>query len=288
MNALLRTLPGRARLWRLKERLYLGADFVRSAVTAGRHEHLFDTVEKYSMFVGYPRSGHSLVGALLTAHPDFVISHELDALKYVRAGFSRNQLFTLILKKDRDFVQSGGEWTGYQYSLPGASQGEFRELAVIGDKKGGSSSLQIAGDADILPRLRELVRMPLRFIHVVRNPYDNIATMQRKIGLSLSEVIDRYRVHCRGSALALDFAEPGSAYTFRHEELIADPSGVMQRLCEFLGRPASEAYLDACEGRVFDSPRKTRFDAPWTESDKRAVQRLMEDFQFLLGYNFDD
>ena len=31
---------------------------------------LFDDLKTYCMFLGYPRSGHSLIGALLDAHPD--------------------------------------------------------------------------------------------------------------------------------------------------------------------------------------------------------------------------
>ena len=47
---------------------------------------MFETIQLYCMFVGYPRSGHSLVGTLLDAHPDIVIAHELDALRHIRAG----------------------------------------------------------------------------------------------------------------------------------------------------------------------------------------------------------
>ena len=46
----------------------------------------FETIQLYCMFVGYPRSGHSLVGAMFDAHPDIVIAHELDALRYLKAG----------------------------------------------------------------------------------------------------------------------------------------------------------------------------------------------------------
>jgi hypothetical protein len=53
----------------------------------------FDDVGTYCMFIGCPRSGHTLIGAILDAHPNVVIAHELDALKYIRYGFGRLQLF---------------------------------------------------------------------------------------------------------------------------------------------------------------------------------------------------
>ncbi|KXJ24016.1 hypothetical protein AC249_AIPGENE25568 [Exaiptasia diaphana] len=37
---------------------------------------LYDNVETFVMFIGYPRSSHSLVGSLLDAHPEIIIPHE--------------------------------------------------------------------------------------------------------------------------------------------------------------------------------------------------------------------
>ena len=33
------------------------------------------------MFIGYPRSSHSLIGAILDAHPEIIIPHEYNVLK---------------------------------------------------------------------------------------------------------------------------------------------------------------------------------------------------------------
>ena len=33
------------------------------------------------MFIGYPRSSHSLVGAILDAHPEIIIPHEYNVLQ---------------------------------------------------------------------------------------------------------------------------------------------------------------------------------------------------------------
>jgi phage terminase large subunit-like protein len=41
----------------------------------------FHDVGVFCIFIGYPRSGHSLVGSLLNAHPEVIISHELDVLR---------------------------------------------------------------------------------------------------------------------------------------------------------------------------------------------------------------
>ena len=75
--------------------------WARASMDARARHADFEGVQAYVMFVGYPRSGHSLVGALLDAHPDAIVAHELDALKYLQAGFGRDQLFALLLRHQR-------------------------------------------------------------------------------------------------------------------------------------------------------------------------------------------
>ena len=50
---------------------------------------------------------------------------------------------------------------------------------VIGDKKGGDTALLLdqLGDLSILEEINQVVQVPTKFIHVTRNPFDNIATM---------------------------------------------------------------------------------------------------------------
>ena len=68
---------------------------------------MFSGVSTYCMFIGLPRSGHTLVGVLLNAHKNAVIAHELNALKFIKRGFSKNQLFYLLLYRDGLFRKAG-------------------------------------------------------------------------------------------------------------------------------------------------------------------------------------
>ena len=123
----------RTRRWALLARAY-----VRSAHRSLRERTLFRDVSAYCMSVGYPRSGHTLVGSLLDTHPEIVIAHELDALRYVRLGFRRGQLYHLILETSHAFTEAGRVWTGFDYRVPTGWQERVRLLRVIGDKKGAS------------------------------------------------------------------------------------------------------------------------------------------------------
>ena len=90
----------------------------------------------YVLFVGHPRSGHSLVGSLLDAHPDIVVSHELDALQYVAVGYPASAAVHARARARRDQRRRRRKSWGYSYAVPGQWQGRFARLQVVGDKRG--------------------------------------------------------------------------------------------------------------------------------------------------------
>ena len=70
----------------------------------------FDGIETYCMFVGYPRSGHSIVGSFLDAHDKIIIAHELNALKFIEAGCHFKELYWLLLYNSQQFSRFGRNW----------------------------------------------------------------------------------------------------------------------------------------------------------------------------------
>ena len=170
--------------------------FVSSAVRGTQHRTEFATVRRFLLFVGHPRSGHSLVGSLLDAHPDMVVSHELDALKYVAAGYRRAQLFTLVLEHSKANAAAGRKSWGYSYAVPGQWQGRYAQLAVVGDKRGRATTARLATDPDLFDRLAATVKVPVSVLQVVRDPFDNIATMWRRGHKTLDEQVDTYFALC--------------------------------------------------------------------------------------------
>jgi hypothetical protein len=92
----------------------------------GRYGECFYGLETYCMFMGYPRSGHTLVGSILDAHPDMVVAHELDAFLYIRLGASREELLSLLMEKSKSFTENGRIQTGYGYHIPGQAHGVSR------------------------------------------------------------------------------------------------------------------------------------------------------------------
>ena len=47
---------------------------------------------------------------------------------------------------------------------------------VIGDKKGGRTSKSLAQNLSVLEEIKQVVEAPMKFMHVIRNPFDIRAT----------------------------------------------------------------------------------------------------------------
>jgi hypothetical protein len=248
----------------------------------------FENIGCYCMFIGYPRSGHSLVGSIVDAHPDAVIAHELDALRYVQSRFARRDvLYSMILRRDREFGDRGRIWTGYDYSVPGQAQGRFDELLVIGDKRGAGSTKRLRNHPELLDRLRDIVAVEVRMVHVIRDPFDTISSMHRRGNEPLPTSIDRFFALCETNA-AIRTRDLDAVLDVRLEGLVADPLGIVRRVSSFLGLDTPQAYLEACARAVFDKPKRTRSEVEWPARLVDEVERRMGGYAFLEGYAFDD
>jgi len=250
---------------------------------------LFDDLKTFCMFLGYPRSGHSLVGALLDAHPDIVIAQELDVLRYAAAGFRQREIIDLLLENSRAAKEGGRKWGDYCYDVPNQWQGRFRKLLVIGDKKGGGSLRRLHAEPELLGRLRQIVNLDIKFVHLVRNPYDNISTMARHRearDLPLANCIDSYFARCRTFAKVRRHIADADILEMKYESFVADPKARLEELCRFLGVAAGAEYLSDCAGIVYESPHRSRYKVPWTDEGIEVVRERMSEFPFLGEYSY--
>lgn len=251
------------------------------------------------MFIGYPRSGHSLVGALLDAHPDMIVAHELDALKYIEEGIAQGELFDLLLQRSLEFTEVGRKWTEFTYKVENQWHGKYRELKVIGDKKGGRSTLRIGEKPSLLLELRAAMddSIVIKYIHVIRNPYDNISTMARRIKTAnlgvpaivcLNRAITHYFKHCRIVANVRESTPRELWVDVIQERLIDQPEELLRSLCCSLGVEADKDYLEECAKIVYKSPNKSRFKIPWNETNIKNVSDMAKKYNYLGGYSYDD
>ena len=152
-------------------------------------------INKLVFFVGNPRTGHSIIGSILDAHPHVVMSHELKFFEQ-RILFQEDEdkpkwwtakLFNMIFQHTIKDTQLGGLRNvdsvnkGYTLAINSLWQGKFDEyIQVIGDKSAGSISMEYIRDRVAFrahyQKLVNNVGIPIKALYVIRNPFDIIST----------------------------------------------------------------------------------------------------------------
>jgi hypothetical protein len=158
---------------------------------------------------------------------------------------------------------------------------------VIGDKRGGALTRCIAEHPDFLDRLRSLVGVPIRLVHVVRDPFDNIAAISKLRGLPLADSADYYFLHCRTTSRLDALCAPGELITVRHEDMIRDPAGILAELCAFLGLERYRGYFEDASSVLYREPSGSGRRAMWPEGLVEDVARRARAHSFLDAYAFE-
>jgi hypothetical protein len=263
--------------------------YLTSYVRALGQDHVFADLRAFCLFIGYPHSGHSLIGSLLDAHPRIVVAHELDTLRYVDAHFSARQIYQLLLANSQQQARRGREHEGYSYVVPNQWQGRFDELEVIGDKKGGITTLRLQARPGLLRRLKDTVGIPPKLVHVIRNPYDNIGNIARKFQIGIPKATEAYFSMCETVARVTDEVGPEGIIHVRQEALVQSPAERLSELCRFLGttEPPPTDYLRDCSSIIVPQQSRGRDEVRWTPTIRERVAREMQRYGFLRGYSFD-
>jgi hypothetical protein len=244
---------------------------------------LFAEIERFCLFVGFPRSGGSLVGAMLDAHPDQVIAHEMGALRKIARGYSRDGLCAAALRADRHFAARGFVNQDDVFEIPGQWQGRVRRLRGIGDKNAGETGRLLLDDPTLLDRLRDTMRVPVQVVVVVRNPFDNVARIASRGALPVLSAAARYAEFAAVTDKVIrDLGDDG--LVVHHEATVADPPASLHRLARFFDVDAPDDWVDACSELVLPSPRLARDAVEWSPAERAVVDEMIGRFDFLHCY----
>lgn len=212
---------------------------------------------------------------------------------YVFAGFTRNQIYYILLKNSRQSAEAGRKTGGYSYKVDNQWQGKFDKLQVIGDNLGGGAVLRLQSRPWLLHRLRKVIKGEIKFIHVIRNPYENISTIcskakAHKLNPNLKDSIEYYFSLCETVAVTKKQIKSADIFELRHESFISSPKTYLKELCLFLGLDASDDYLNDCASIVYKAPHKSRYDIQWDRELIDIVKRRIEKFPFLEEYSYEE
>lgn len=206
---------------------------------------------RYFLILGHPRSGSTLLAALLDAHDDIGVAHEGEILGAAVRGKSKRTLLSRTEHHCSEFRKSGFRWEGYDYRV-GDSQGSPAGVAVLGDKTAGRASETLAAHPDAIETLERTLDIPVSVLVLERNPLDVVATMVAK-GRAFSDIGEALHRHInRVDAVSklLERRKAGADLVLHHADLCEDPTNMVRSVVEFLGLQASAEFLEQCHGAV--------------------------------------
>jgi hypothetical protein len=266
--------------------------FTLSKYTAGQKE-IFKDIKTFCLFIGHGRSGHSIIGSLLDSHPNIVLPDELDSLKYLEIGATKHQLYHLLLTRSQKLARHGRTKAGlngnrYSYAVPNQWQGQFKKIEIIGDSKAGVSVRRLSNKPTLLQKLRDTVEVDIKFLQVIRNPYDNISTKAIREKKPLNNAIQTYFSNCQDLVKIYSFLDPNDLLVIRHEDLIKDPEAFLYKLSGFLGFEPFPDYIRDCAGIIYRSPAKSRYKIEWPPQLIEQVSQQIEKYDFLAGYSYEN
>ena len=124
-------------------------------------------------FIGTGRSGHSIVGSLMDAHPHAIITHEYGVFTKWKEFYNPNQnwtgrLFRILIDKSRYSVSGSRNMSnkGYTLTVDNLWQGKFNNtLEVLGDQYGeGICILYLKNKTLFQTRLEILKKNNFQFV----------------------------------------------------------------------------------------------------------------------------
>lgn len=248
----------------------------------------FSQVENVVLFIGYPRSGHSLIGSILDAHPNIIIGHEVDVLYLIDKGLDKYEIFSIIYDNSKAFSKIGRGWSGYNYTVENQYQGRFKKLKVVGDKMGGMTSSRLKDNNQLIDSLQSRIQIPVKFIHHIRNPFDNISTMCIKDNNNIvkKEVICDYFNMVKTVVKVKKKVSEESILDVWHEDFINNPENNLKRLLNFLGVKVYKDYIRESSKIIVKNESKTRYKIQWNNKDIKYVTNEKDKYDFLKRYNY--
>jgi len=293
--------------------------FAASAQHNGFHplpSSVINGVKTFVFFIGIGRSGHSIIASILDSHPHVIISNELNLfqiLNKTQCTPNKSFIFNQIWNKSytEAITSLKDQSKGYSLFIDGLYQGSYQPpfIDVIGDKMGGSTiALFLSSPTRFehnLNKLQLLLNLPVKVFHVIRNPFDNIATRVLHIALKFhyskfamikknnttltikQEIVDREIVrYFQFYEAAENVKEIFKIDTLEihNKELITNPKAVINEMCEFLVIHCSDDYLDVVSSKVFSGESKTRYNIKWIDEQISLVKANIQKYKTLHRY----
>mmetsp|Transcript_13417 Transcript_13417/g.26793 ORF Transcript_13417/g.26793 Transcript_13417/m.26793 type:complete len:520 (-) Transcript_13417:100-1659(-) len=265
----------------------------------------FENVKSYVMFLGTARSGHSWIGSCLDAAPDSMIANEFDAWEsFVGTNYTTRQDLFADLARNSYLCGKYGRMQVYNYSIPGMWQGKLRynRQWVVGDKKGGGSTKLLARLFGNQPWLNDemakaqktffvnfvnFVKVPSKFIIVLRNPFNIISTGSRYKHKKLVNYLPKVPNEKMYELLNLtlqdlwargNLGELDQWHVVTMESFANNTKYEMKALCKFVGITCPAALINAIDNQTHHIVHDTFNLVLWTKPQIEHINSFISKY----------
>lgn len=264
-------------------------------------------IRSFCLLYGYPRSGGSLLGSLIDAHPGAVIANEYNALGRFTANFQlprRIYLYDILRnadkqrRKGRHGYKAGGGT--YSYEAPALLQQKTRDISVIGVAKAGVTTHNLHRHPDRLNRLMHCYQLPVIGLCIVRNPFDLLSSLHtsavaRSQGIQVEGTINRSFLEFlqERSDILNWFSQVESIQrsnlvnrqqTIYLEDLIKDPAPVLGKIFESLQLEPIDEVVEIISSMVWSEPHKSSENKRWDKDAIEAIKNIIDQNSHLNRY----
>jgi hypothetical protein len=169
---------------------------------------------------------------------------------------------------------------GYKYPIEGV--GSAHDPIIIGHKSSTRRYIPLAEGEQSLQDFQAAVNLPLKFLHLVRSPYDQVnARWQQKEFRRKNAPLDEIIAHVREQTEAnwkmwLRSENWGDYHQVHYEDIQEQPWITMTDVCSFLNLPVVYDHLQGCRNLVYNRAEKTA--ATWTGDTREQVKHIIEDY----------
>lgn len=255
------------------------------------------------LFCCHGQSGHTVLAAILDAHPKIALAEESHFAKKI---FFKNRTLESLIEgvkassnqqarkaKEPNVKYSYGS-NRYTFGRITPYQGFQNTTEVIGDKTGWDipSLCFEHNKPNCMSKIQRKSELPVKVIHLVRNPFDVIASWhlgsiesRKKSDQTIEQCIDRFGMYANAMQTVLYNYDYKDKILVSNESLIAHPESTINRLCDYLEVERNEELVNNASKILFKSPRKKSDRVKWTTDQTLTIKQLIRTYPFLREYS---
>jgi hypothetical protein len=157
----------------------------------------------------------------------------------------------------------------------------------VGDSTTGASTRNLASNPVLLQKIHgSMPGVNVKFIHVIRNPFDPIAASMIRGRRTFEDAFENYFSSCQFLSSLRNRISPSDVFSVHYEDFVSEPRSKLEEICNFLGLETTDEYLNAC-AQVIHTSDDTRSMVQWKTEWINAVHAQIATYDFLQGYTFD-